>query len=148
MLITNHVLAGALIGLAIRRRPLTAAAAGTASHFALDSIPHWGPPPDDDRVFTRVAVADGLIGLATIGWVARVVPRSRRLAVLGGIAGSCLPDMDKPALMFYGRSPFPAALDQFHAAIQHESPKRMSQEIRVAAVLSAAVLAISAIARR
>jgi hypothetical protein len=50
--------------------------------------------------------------------------------------------------MFYGKSPFPAALDQFHAAIQRESAKRMRQEFGVAAVLSAAVLAISAAARR
>ena len=147
MLITNHVLAGALIGLAARRRPLTVAAAGAASHFALDSIPHWGPD-HDERLFNRVAVVDGLVGLATIGWVARVVPRSRRLAVLAGIAGSCIPDLDKPALMFYGKSPFPAALDRFHAAIQRESAKRMRQEFGVTAVLSAAVLVISAIARR
>ena len=35
MLLTNHVLSGALIG-ALARRPLTAFAAGVASHFALE----------------------------------------------------------------------------------------------------------------
>ena len=41
MLLTNHVLSGALIG-ALTRRPLPAFAAGVASHFALDAVPHWG----------------------------------------------------------------------------------------------------------
>ena len=41
MLLTNHVLSGALIG-ALARRPLPAFAAGVASHFVLDAVPHWG----------------------------------------------------------------------------------------------------------
>ena len=42
MLLTNHVLSGALIG-ALVRRPAPAFALGVASHFALDTVPHWGP---------------------------------------------------------------------------------------------------------
>ncbi len=41
MLLTNHVLSGALIG-ALARRPLPAFALGVASHFVLDAVPHWG----------------------------------------------------------------------------------------------------------
>ena len=41
MLLTNHVLSGAVIG-ALARRPVPAFAAGVASHFVLDAIPHWG----------------------------------------------------------------------------------------------------------
>jgi hypothetical protein len=41
MLVTNHVLSGALIG-AVVRRPLPAFTLGVASHFALDTVPHWG----------------------------------------------------------------------------------------------------------
>ena len=42
MLLTNHVLSGALIG-AVVRRPVPAFVLGIASHFALDTVPHWGP---------------------------------------------------------------------------------------------------------
>jgi hypothetical protein len=41
VLLTNHVVSGALIG-AVARRPLPAFAVGVASHFALDALPHWG----------------------------------------------------------------------------------------------------------
>ncbi len=46
--------------------------------------------------------------------------------------GACLPDADKPSDLFFGRSPFPAAVDRFHVAIQRESPRRMPQEVVVA----------------
>jgi hypothetical protein len=42
MLVTNHVLSGAVIGAASRRRPAAAFAVGVLSHFALDAAPHWG----------------------------------------------------------------------------------------------------------
>src|ERR1039457_4066186 len=60
VLLTNHVLSGALIG-ALARRPLPAFAAGVASHFVLDAMPHWGQWGSQRR-FLRVAVPDGLGG--------------------------------------------------------------------------------------
>ncbi|MGH8890740.1 MAG: hypothetical protein ACRDV3_13415 [Acidothermaceae bacterium] len=143
MLITNHVLAGALIGFAARRRPFVAALVGCASHFVLDSMPHWGT--DDEQRFNRVAIVDGIGGLAVIGLIARTVPRARRFAVLAGIFGSCLPDLDKPADMFYSRSPFPEVVDRFHAAVQREAPHRLPQEVRVAGALAAALAAAVAV---
>ena len=141
MLITNHVLSGALIGLGLRRRPVAAAAVGMVSHFALDASPHWGVK--DERVFLRVAVADGLCGLATLAWAVRRTPPGRRAAVLAGIAGACLPDADKPALLFFGRIPFPRRFEDFHIGLQNEAPHRMPVEIRVAVGL-AAVTALAA----
>jgi hypothetical protein len=41
MLVTNHVLSGAVIG-AAARRPIPAFFLGVASHFVLDATPHWG----------------------------------------------------------------------------------------------------------
>lgn len=140
MLVTNHVLSGALIGGAVRR-PITAAALGVASHFALDAVPHWGKfgsGPD----LLRVAVPDGLAGLAVIGSLAAIAPRERRLAVLAGMAGAAFPDLDKPSRLFFRRSPFPRAWDAFHAAIQDEAPDRARVEILAAAVLAAGALAI------
>ncbi|GGF47766.1 hypothetical protein GCM10011519_22280 [Marmoricola endophyticus] len=140
MLITNHVLSGALVG-AASPGPASALGAGVASHFALDSVPHWGEGVIED--FMHVAVTDGLVGLAAIAVVAARTPRRHRLRVLAGITGACLPDLDKPGRVFFGRSPFPAAVDAFHVRIQRESSRRMPQEVLVA-LTQAAVLAVLA----
>ena len=131
MLITNHVLGGALVGLATPE-PATAFALGIASHLAMDVTPHWGN--EDRGVFLRVAVVDGLVGLATMAYVARLTPSDRRAAVVAGMLGACLPDADKPSQLFFGFSPFPAAVDRFHNVIQHESTGRLPQEAAVAAL--------------
>ena len=57
----------------------------------------------------------------------------RRTTVLAAMLGACLPDADKPSTLFFGRSPFPAAVDRWHWAIQRESPRRLPQEFAVAA---------------
>src|ERR1700728_4818444 len=57
MLVTNHVLSGAVIGAAVRR-PAPAFALGVASHFVLDAVPHWGKFGGGRRLL-RVAVPDG-----------------------------------------------------------------------------------------
>ena len=140
MLLTNHVLSGALVG-ALARRPLPAFAAGVASHFVLDAVPHWGDWGSLRR-FLRVAVADGLVSLAVAGALAAASPSERRLAVLAGMAGAALPDLDKPGRLFFGRSPFPAAVDRFHGRIQREAWHRGYVEILAAAALTPAALAV------
>jgi hypothetical protein len=138
VLLTNHVLSGALIG-ALARRPLPAFAAGVASHFALDAIPHWGDWGSRRR-FLRVAAADGLVSLAAVGTIAAASPADRRLAVLAGMAGAALPDLDKPTVMWFGWSPFPRAVIRFHGRIQDEAAGRAHWE-----VLAAGVLALTAL---
>lgn len=140
MLVTNHVISGALIGAAVRR-PVPAFALGIASHFALDAAPHWGEWASPGH-FLRVAVPDGLAGLAVIGAFAAVAPPQRRLAVLAGMAGAALPDIDKPSQLWFGWSPFPRAMDEFHAAIQREAPGRARYELAAGAVMTAAALAL------
>ena len=139
MLITNHVLSGALVGRAAPG-PVTALVAGVGSHVALDVVPHWG----DDSIFLQVAVPDGLVGLGAIAWVWRTTEADARVRVLAGVVGACLPDLDKPGRLFFGASPFPAAVDAFHVRIQHESPRRLPQEFLVAA---AGVLAVRGLSR-
>ena len=146
MLITNHVLSGALIGAAVRR-PVPAFVLGVASHFVLDTVPHWGDWVDGQQ-FLRVAVPDGLTGLATIGLCAAVAPPSARLSVLAGMAGAALPDLDKPGRICFGRSPFPRPVDEFHAAIQHEAQGRAPFEFFSAAALATAALTILGTRRR
>jgi hypothetical protein len=138
MLVTNHVLSGAVIG-AVIRRPVPAFLLGVASHFALDAVPHWGKFGNG---LLRVAVPDGLIGLATIGAMAAVAPPGRRPAVLAAMAGAALPDLDKPSKLFFGRSPYPRAVDQFHMAVQHEAPRRAHYEAVFAMVLASAAVTL------
>ena len=127
MLITNHVLSGALLG-AFAPGPLSAFVGGVASHFALDTVPHWG----DDSKFLQVAVVDGLIGLGAMGTITLATPPARRRRVFAGMLGACVPDTDKPTGVFFGCSPFPAAVDDWHKRIQRESTRRMPQEVILA----------------
>jgi hypothetical protein len=139
VLVTTHVLSGAVIG-ALAPDPVTALGRGFVSHFVLDAVPHWGCEPED---LLKVAVPDGLVGLAAIAAVGRLAVPERRFAVLAGVFGACLPDIDKPCELFFGRSPFPRWFDWFHAVIQHEQPHRWRREVVTAvgfAALAAAVL--------
>ncbi len=126
VLITNHVLSGALIGAAVRR-PVPAFLLGVASHFVLDAVPHWGDWRDS-RQFLQVAMADGLAGLAAMAVLAAASPPSRRASVTAGMAGAALPDLDKPSLQWFGFSPFPAAVGRFHSGIQDEAFDRYGRE--------------------
>jgi hypothetical protein len=146
VLVTNHVLAGAAIGVLVKR-PLPALALGVVSHVAMDRIPHWGLAHEDRQgdfmrnpKFLRVAYRDGFAGLAAMG-AAFGLARGRRLPVLAGMVGAALLDLDKPSRHFVGRSPFPKAVDNFHAHIQEgrEHDHKMGQEFAVAAGLAALV---------
>ena len=139
VLLTNHVLSGALIG-ALARHPVPAFAAGVASHFVLDAVPHWGNWGSIRR-FLQVAVPDGLISLGAMGTIAALAPAERRPAVLAGMIGAALPDIDKPAKLWFGRSPWPRAVDQFHRRIQPEASGRAHIELLAAAAFGAAALA-------
>jgi hypothetical protein len=139
VLLTNHVLSGALIG-AVVRRPVPAFTAGVASHFVLDAVPHWGDWGSIRR-FLQVAVPDGLISLAAMGTLAALAPAERRPAVLAGMIGAALPDVDKPAKLWFGRSPWPRAVDEFHIRIQPEASGRAHIELLAAGVFGAAALA-------
>jgi hypothetical protein len=138
VLVTNHVLSGALIG-ALARRPAPAFAAGVASHFALDALPHWGEWGSIRR-FLQVAVPDGLIGLGAMGTIAALAPAERRPSVLAGMIGAALPDIDKPAKLWFGRSPWPRAVDEFHHDIQREASGRAHIELLAAAAFGAAAI--------
>jgi hypothetical protein len=129
VLVTTHVLSGAVLG-ALAPDLGSALTRGFASHFVLDAVPHWGGEPGK---MLRVAVPDGLVGLAAIAAVGVAATPSRRPAVLTGVFGACLPDIDKPSELFFGRSPFPWWFDRFHSMIQHERPHRWKREVGTAA---------------
>ena len=140
VLLTNHVLSGALIG-ALARRPAVAFTAGVASHFALDAVPHWGDWAST-RHFLRVAVPDGLISLTLMGTIAALTPAERRAAVVAGMTGAALPDIDKPAKLWFGRTPWPRVVDEFHQRIQPEASRRAHIEVLAATGFGIAALAV------
>jgi hypothetical protein len=138
VLVTNHVLSGALIG-AVVRRPVPAFLLGVASHFALDAVPHWGSWRDT-RQFLQVAVPDGLTGLAAMAAFTAAAPVSRRAAVVAGMVGAALPDIDKPSRLWFGFSPFPSAVGRFHSGIQDEALDRYGREAFCAALFTMSAL--------
>ena len=147
MLLTNHVLSGALIG-AMVRRPVPAFVLGVASHFALDAVPHWGDWQGDPGRFLQVAVQDGLTALALMAALAAAAPPARRPAVTAGMFGAALPDADKPTRLWFGFSPFPAAVGRFHGRIQDEAPGRFPFEAATAGVFAVAAAGALYAARR
>lgn len=145
-MVTSHVLAGALIGAAARRSCSLAFTVGLVSHFAMDALPHWGPT--DDGQFLRVAVTDGLAGVGVLTAVAMACPPRWRAPVLAGALGAVLPDLNKPAVLFFGASPFPGPFDAFHGWVQNEAPDRMGWELVAVCVLAGAAAAARARAVR
>lgn len=145
MLVTNHVLAGAVLGRAVRSVPV-AFAGGVLSHLVLDAVPHWGGMPLEEVM--GVAVVDGLAGLTAMAAVTLATEPDLRVAVLAGMAGGAFLDLDKPSTVFFGFSPFPQGVDGFHARIQSESPRRMPQELLVGLTTSLVIAALSLRARR
>jgi hypothetical protein len=137
--VTNHALAGAAIG-AMVGRPVPAFIAGVASHVLMDMTPHFGGPGIDTGEFLRLARIDGTVGLGVTAAVAAAAPASVRSSALVGLAGACLIDLDKPGRHFFGRSPFPPAVDRFHGHIQNEAPHGRWMEAATTAGLVAAVL--------
>jgi hypothetical protein len=137
--ITNHALAGAVIGRVVRR-PAVAFGLGVASHIGMDMVLHYGREGIDWDEFVEMARVDGLIGLGVCAAALAVTPGRLRPAVAAGIAGACLIDMDKPGVHFVGRSPFPDALDRFHARIQNQRKIGAVVEAAVAVALVAALV--------
>lgn len=150
MIVSSHVLAGALIGRALARHPAAAFAAGVVSHLAMDACPHWGSgqDPAGRAVFIKVAKCDGCAGLAAMAVGAGLAPGRTRRAVVAGMLGGAVVDADKPCEYFFDWNPFPRRFQRFHARIQNESPDRLPAEVAVAAALAATVAATFVLSRR
>lgn len=145
MFITNHALAGAIIGRTVRR-PVLAFGLGVASHLGMDLVLHYGRQGIEWDDFVEIARVDGTIGLGVCAAALAAAPRSVRPAVAAGIAGACLIDMDKAGRYFIGRSPFPAAVDRFHGRIQNE--REIGGLVEAAVALALAVALVQGVRRR
>ena len=106
----------------------------------MDMVLHYGRDGIEWDDFVEIARVDGMIGLGVCAVALATTPRRRLPAVAAGIAGACLIDMDKPGRHFVGRSPFPAAVDRFHARIQNQREIGALVEAGVAVALAAALV--------
>ena len=142
MTLTTHAVAGAALAALIPQHPIAGFAAGFASHFLLDAIPHYdyailsqsihprmGGPVRLDRALAldmaRIG-GDALLGLALSALI--FATPSAADAVLWGAFGGILPD----ALQFvYGRfgQELLSPLQRFHEWIH--SKKRLEVEGRL-----------------
>ena len=141
MFVTNHVLAGAIIGRWYADRPVTAFLIGAGTHLAMDSVPHWGCDAEASggpERFLRAARRDGLLGLAAAGGAVLAADRDCRVSTVTAICGSVLLDLDKPVEHFFDFSPFPAVVQWIHGAIQRESEGGMPMEVATGALLTTA----------
>ena len=137
MFVTNHVLAGTMVGLALPDNPAQALAGGIASHVIMDLTPHCGDGTLTEDEFFVIARRDGLVALGVLAAVLVAAPAPRR-AVMAGVVGAVLLDLDKPCRRFFGFDPFPRAVSRFHQWIQNEAPHRLPHEFGAGGVLALA----------
>jgi hypothetical protein len=155
MILSTHAIVGGAIASLLPSHPLLVVAAGFASHFAIDAIPHWDYPLSvgtgvdnrglkidaglvRDLVFIKadacagLAVALFIFATATTAWV----------IALGAIAGM-LPDPLRFAHSICPREPL-KSLQRFHQWIhsKHKLAWRIgvSSQVAFAAAVSILVL--------
>ncbi len=122
MTATNHVTTGALIGTVVAN-PFLALSLAFASHFALDSLPHWDHPgPKNSRSFILALSMDCGLAAGVLLAILVLAPPSQALLIAAcGVAGA------SPDLMWFshwlrelqGKPKKPLNLiERFHARIQ------------------------------
>jgi hypothetical protein len=127
MILTTHAVVGAALASFLPSHPMAAFAAGFASHFVLDAIPHVdypirsrsvdpkiGAPMAFDRALLQDAITIGSDGLFGIVFSLFLFSSSANFwAVLAGAVGAILPD---PLQFAYTRLPHEPlrTLQRFH----------------------------------
>lgn len=95
MTITNHVLAGSIIGLVLADKPVLALVLAVASHFAMDALPHFGYPGRKGYVEVLQHKLSYQVGVATavttVAVVLFLILKAEWFALLAGIVAA-LPD--------------------------------------------------------
>lgn len=123
MLLTNHALTGAVIGLA-SGNPVVAAPLAFVSHFVLDSTPHFSLPWLDfkKRGGRIVGVLDCTGALIAYLSLLHFFPH-QWLVITVGVFFACLPDLLYLPDIFFNYIPSKKLL-RFHAKIQwSETPQ-------------------------
>ena len=158
MILSTHAVTGAAIASLIPSHPVAAFAAGFASHFVIDAIPHWDYPlrsitvkPGANSVRLTPALVrdlcviggDGLAGLVLA--LAIFATPANVIAVAAGAIGAMLPDPLQFLQSFYPREPL-ASLQRFHrwthTSRQLDWPLGVSSQAVFAAVATWAALTL------
>jgi hypothetical protein len=127
MILSTHAVVGAAIASLMPSHPIAAFAAGFASHFVIDSIPHWDYPLksistglsarndgriNPARVRDLVVIGfDALVGLVLA--IGIFGTEASLVAVLAGAIGGMLPDPLQFVYTLYPREPL-ATFQRFH----------------------------------
>ena len=158
MILSTHAVVGAALASLMPSHPVAAFVVGFASHFAIDSIPHWDYPlrsislGPGARNNVRMSAArirdlavigfDGLAGLV----LATVIfgTEANLVAVLAGAIGGMLPDPLKFACTLYPCEPL-VTIDRFHTWIHSNRkldwPLGVSSQTAFTAAVAGAVVA-------
>ena len=131
MTATNHALTGAVIALAVKQ-PVLVVPLAIASHFVLDSMPHFGGLPVTSRKFLFVLAGDTGIAAGLLSSMVLLQPPLWWVAVLGAVCAMA------PDLMWFpnflravtGRpTKKPDSITKWHKKIQrYERPQNMPFE--------------------
>ena len=141
MTLTTHAVAGAALASLMPEHPLVGFAAGFASHFMLDAIPHWdyailsasvnpeaGGPVRFDRRFALDMVrigSDATLGLALSALL--IASPENATAVFWGAVGGILPDALQFAYLRFPQEPL-LTLQRLHWRIH--AKRRLEREGR------------------
>ena len=127
MILSTHAVVGAALATLMPSHPVAAFVAGFASHFVIDSIPHWDyslrsrswrAGARNNWRISAARIRDlAVIGFDAFAGLALAVgifgTKANMVAVLAGAVGGMLPDPLKLVYMLYPRQPL-ATLVRFH----------------------------------
>jgi hypothetical protein len=153
MILSTHAVVGGAFASLIPSHPVLAFAAGVASHFAIDAVPHWDYPLRSISVKPSAGSAmmlnrflfrdiglialDACVGLGMALWL--YASPAAAMAVLLGALGAMLPDPLQIAHKLCPREPL-RSLQRFHVWIH--TKRRLSWRLGVSSQLSFVLLII------
>lgn len=154
MILSTHAIVGGAIASLLPSHPILAVAAGFASHFAIDAIPHWdyplrsiaiGKTADNRKLKISVTLFGdlALIGFdACAGWALALLlfatSTTAWVVALGAIAGM-LPDPLQFMHSVYPREPL-KSLQRFHSWIH--SKRKLQWKVGISSQLGFSALVV------
>lgn len=139
MTATNHALTGAAIALVVKE-PVLVVPLAIASHFLLDSLPHFGGLPVTSRKFLFILAGDAGVTAGLLASMFMLQPALWLVAVVGAVCAMA------PDLMWFPNflrsvtdrpTKKPDSITKWHKKIQrYERPQNMPYEVVYFAVMS------------
>lgn len=139
MTITPHAIVGAGIGLAFKN-PWLVVPTALASHFLLDTIPHWDPDLDKMREALPFIIPDAVVASILVAVTAYIHPGHVYSIALGSVV-ALIPDFAEGGwrVLFDRRPPY---ISSFHSWLH---TKRLSRSRGIIMQLAFVVLVLALI---